>query len=454
MTDNRYKYNVPVPRYTSYPPANFFHPGFGEADLVRAITESNQQTPQHLSFYIHFPYCQQLCHYCGCNSYLRKKESDDDEYIDAVLQEIDLVCKHIDKSRKISQIHFGGGSPSSAHPALLGRIIERLRNQFDTIDRPEIAIECHPGHLAEADYRALLSLGFNRLSIGVQDFDPEVLKVVHRVEPLMPIEEVHTLLQAHGVPMNLDFIYGLPLQTPERFEETIKRAIRLRPERLVTFSYAHVPSMFPQQKILERRGLPTQEVKDEMYRRAQALLLANGYEQIGLDHFVLPSDELFSAALSKSLHRNFQGYCTRRTTGQVYAFGVSAISQLASAYAQNTKSIPDYMRMVRDGHLPVLRGYRLSDNEQITREVINDLMCNERLRWDDIAERLHRSRSEVIGATAYDHAKMQEMEADGIIHLTTDGIEMASKGSPFLRYVASTLDRLLLDSDKTFSKPI
>lgn len=454
MTDIISKYNVPVPRYTSYPPANFFHPEFGERDLVTAIEESNGQNPRHLSFYIHFPFCQQLCHYCGCNSYLRGKNSEDGEYIDAVLKEIDLVTGVIDPNRKISQIHFGGGSPTSAAPKLLGRVIERLRSRFESIEHPEIAIECHPGHLSKEDYEALLSLGFNRLSIGVQDFDADVLRTSHRVAPLIPIEEVHALLMEHGVPMNLDFIYGLPLQTPQSFERTIQRAIDLRPDRLVTFSYAHVPSMFPQQKILEKRGLPSQEEKDEMYRRAQTLLLANGYEQIGLDHFVLPSDELHAAVQSHSLHRNFQGYCTRRTTGQVYAFGVSAISQLASAYAQNTKNIPEYISSVKSGHIPVLRGYRLSADEQITREVITDLMCNERLLWSDIAERTGHSIEKVISATAYNPEKMKEMEDDGIIRPTDEGIEMAEKGSPFLRYVASTLDKLLINSDKTFSKPI
>lgn len=448
------KYNVPVPRYTSYPPANFFSFDFGEDDLFSAVRESNSQTPEHLSFYIHFPYCQQLCHYCGCNSYRRNKYSDDEAYIDAVLQEIEMVTDHLDPTRKISQIHFGGGSPTSTDPKLLELVIKRLREKFGSIEHPEIAIECHPGHLRHEDYEVLLEVGFNRLSIGIQDFDPKVLRAINRVEPLIPIGEVRALLKEYGVPVNLDFIYGLPFQSPDSFEHTIQKALELRPDRLVTFSYAHVPSMFPQQKILEKHGLPSQSDKDSMYHRAQALLLEHGYKQIGLDHFVLPTDELHAAAVGRSLHRNFQGYCTRRTTGQVYAFGVSAISQLSSAYVQNTKKIGDYISTIGTGHVPVLRGYRLSEEEQITREVINDLMCNECINWNDIADRIHRTPSDVIRATAYDEKRIAELVADGIITLHEYGFEMTETGSPLLRYVASTLDKLLIDSDKTFSKPI
>lgn len=446
------KYNQPVPRYTSYPPANFFTEQVTEEDYLGLIEGSNEEEPSSLSFYIHFPYCHHLCYYCGCNSYVRKDVNDDDIYFDALLREIDMVTERISPSRKIAQIHFGGGSPSLADPKWIGRVIDKLTSKFSLIERPEIAIECHPGYLDRKGYEALLSLGFTRVSLGVQDFNHEVLKAVNRMEPLLTIEEVQEIMSSHGVPLNLDFIYGLPLQRVESFTQTISRAIELRPSRLVTFSYAHVPSVFPTQMMLEKRGLPSPEEKGEMFRAAQELLHKNGYLQIGLDHFVLPSDELHQAAVTHQLHRNFQGYCTRRTTGQVYAFGVSAISQLTSAYIQNTKDIPAYLKTINDRHLPILRGLVLTPWQRIVREVINGLMCNEQISWSEIADRLKLTPQEVKQATQYNEEEMKEMEADGLIHLTEDSIRMASKGSPFLRYVASRLDPLQSESGHTYSK--
>ena len=448
------KYNRPVPRYTSYPPANFFHTGIGEQDFLAAVEQSNDEAPSLLSFYIHFPYCEQKCFYCGCNSYLRSNEGDDEVYFEAVLSEIDRVIERIDRSRNIAQIHFGGGSPSLADPKLLGEVIDRLTSRFAVIEKPEIAIECHPGHLSREGYEALLSLGFTRVSLGVQDFNPEVLKAVHRMPPRLSIEEVQRIMSSYGIPLNLDFIYGLPLQTVESFEATIKRAIALHPSRLVTFSYAHVPSMFHAQKILEQRGLPSSETKEEMYQHARALLLDNGYLQIGLDHFVLPSDELHQAAVSKTLHRNFQGYCTRRTTGQVYAFGVSAISQLTSAYVQNTKDIPSYLQTIQSGHLPIERGLLLTREQRIIREVITTFMCNERISWSDLAHRLRLTPEEVKRATAYSEQEMEAMVQDSMVLLTDDEVRMATPGSPFLRYVASRMDPLQSEGGKIYSKPV
>ena len=448
------RYNVPVPRYTSYPPANFFRDDYDENDLIKAIEVSNHQEPAHLSFYIHIPYCNRMCHYCGCNAYARNKQSNDGEYVDAVIQEIALVCDKIDKNRKIAQIHYGGGSPSSIDPNLIRRINDALFSMFHTIENPEIAIECHAGYMREHDFELLIDAGFNRMSIGIQDFNPAVLKASNRLPTLLPIEDIFALLREKNIRINLDFIYGLPLQTVESFSSSIEKAITLSPDRLVTFSYAHVPSIFPRQKLLERKGLPPEELKNNLYHAARKLLLEGGYRQIGLDHFIREEDELFTAFLTKTLHRNFQGYCTRRTTGQVYAFGVTAISQLAGAYAQNTRSIEGYIKTVNSGHIPVMRGYTLNEEEQITREVITDLMCNEQVDWQQIATRLHQSAGVIKAATAYSEATMKRFEEDGIIHYDDMRIVMREKGSPFIRNVAASLDRLLINTDKTFSKPI
>ncbi|MDD2512990.1 MAG: oxygen-independent coproporphyrinogen III oxidase [Proteiniphilum sp.] len=448
------KYNVPVPRYTSYPPANFFRDEYDEKDLIRAIDASNRQEPSHLSFYIHLPYCNRMCYYCGCNAYPRTKRSSDQEYVDAVMREIQLVCTHIDPKRKIAQIHYGGGSPSTFAPDLIRRINEALFSRFQTIDDPEIAIECHPGYMRESAYEQLADAGFNRMSIGIQDFNTDVLQASNRLPSLLPMEQLFALLRERKIRINLDFIYGLPLQTEKSFSHTVAQAIALAPDRLVTFSYAHMPRLFPRQKLLERKGLPTEELKNLLCHTAQQQLLQGGYRQIGLDHHVKEEDELFRALSSGTLHRNFQGYCARHTTGQVYAFGVTAISQLTGAYAQNTKSIAEYIQTIRSGHIPVMRGYRLNEEEQITREVITGLMCNEEIRWQQIASHLRRSVEEVRSATAYSEEKMKAFEEDGIILWDDEKIVMREKGSPFIRNVAASLDKLLTHTDKTFSKPI
>lgn len=448
------RYNVPVPRYTSYPPANFFRDDYDEKDLIRAIDASNRQEPAHLSFYIHLPYCNRMCHYCGCNAYPRTRGSSNSDYVDAVIREAEIVCRHIDPDRKIAQIHYGGGSPSTFDTDLIRKINETLFSRFGTIDDPEIAIECHPGYMRESTYERLADAGFNRMSIGIQDFNPAVLKASNRLPSLLPMKELFALLRERQIRINLDFIYGLPLQTVESFTDTIAQAIDLAPDRLVTFSYAHMPHLFPRQKLLERKGLPSEELKNNLYHAAQQLLLQGGYRQIGLDHYVKEEDELYRALSSGTLHRNFQGYCTRRTTGQVYAFGVTAISQLTGAYAQNTKSIEEYIKTIRNGHLPVKKGYTLNREEQVTREVITTLMCNGEIHWQELAERLHLTREEVQAMTAYSEEKMRRFADDGLILFDSEQIVMREKGSPYVRNVAASLDKLLIHTDKTFSKPI
>lgn len=448
------RYNVPVPRYTSYPPANFFRDDYDEKDLIRAIDASNRQEPAHLSFYIHLPYCNRMCHYCGCNAYPRTRGSSDSDYVDAVIREAEIVCRHIDPDRKIAQIHYGGGSPSTFDPGLIRKINETLFSRFDTIDNPEIAIECHPAYMLELTYEQLADAGFNRMSMGIQDFNPAVLKASNRLPSLLPMKELFALLRKRQIRINLDFIYGLPLQTVKSFTHTIAQAIDLAPDRLVTFSYAHMPHLFPRQKLLERKGLPSEELKNNLYHAAQQLLLQGGYRQIGLDHYVKEEDELYRALSSGTLHRNFQGYCTRRTTGQVYAFGVTAISQLTGAYTQNTKSIDEYVKTIRNGHLPVKKGYTLNREEQVTREVITTLMCNGEIHWQDLAERLHLTREEVQAMTAYSEEKMRQFADDGLILFDSEQIVMREKGSPYVRNVAASLDKLLIHTNKTFSKPI
>ncbi len=454
-TDLLLKYNVPTPRYTSYPPANYFHEAFHEKEYKEAIVTSNHTSPSHISFYIHIPFCPQLCYYCGCNSYPMEKKQIVESYISALKKEICLILPLLDKSRKIAQIHYGGGTPTAIPLHFLKEINELLLSNFQCIERPEIAIECHPGYLTEKHWLQLIEAGFNRCSIGIQDFNTEVLRIANRRPSLLPVEEIFSILRPHKVSVNLDFIYGLPGQTKESFKETILKAVSLNPDRLVTFSYAHVPWVNKNQLILEKAGLPPAEVKSDMYQQTTEIMSDQGYVPIGLDHFVLPDDALNIALNNGLLHRNFQGYCTRATTGQVYAFGVTAISQLSSAYSQNTRSIPQYIESINSGSIPVMRGYLLNAEEQLAREVITTLMCNEKLNWSELAGLINIPASEIKNRLTYDASKLEEMAEDGIITYSPEEIKVTKKGALYVRNVAAAFDPLMRNSNVLhFSKPV
>ena len=447
------KYNVPVPRYTSYPTANEFEP-FDAHRYLKAVETSNDAAADNISFYIHVPFCRHLCHYCGCNSVAMAQPKRIEEYFETLHQEIDLLLPHLRKDRRISQIHYGGGSPSSMPLALIRGINEHLLSAFSTIDKPEIAIECHPGYLESNDWQYLLDSGFNRFGLGIQDFNTDVLRTVNRRPSLLPVADIMEILRKGGAKVNFDFIYGLPKQTTTEFVSTIQTAISLLPDRLVTFSYAHLPSLFKRQMILEKAGLPLQTEKLKMFEEASKMLQSAGYVPIGMDHFVLPDDDLNVALQHHTLHRNFQGYCPRRITAQVYAFGVSGISQLDTAYAQNTKDISSYMAKVNAGQLPIQRGYALAPWQRITREVIECIMCNNAINWHDMAQRLHVSVDEIKQAIHYNEAELQTLQADGLIAFDADSVVITPDGLPFVRNVAAAFDPMMRHNHRLFSKPV
>ena len=437
------KYNVPVPRYTSYPPANYFR-DLSEEEYVGAVRRSNDAKDRNLSFYLHIPFCRSLCYYCACNSYAMRSEAAVADYVKALHEEIDLIAPLLQRNRQVAQIHYGGGSPTSLQSTVINSLNQHILNLFPTIERPEVAIECHPGYLSLSDWRGLVEAGFSRFSIGVQDFDEKVLMTVNRRPSMERMEDIFGVLRDGGVHINLDFLYGLPGQSAASFCRTIAQAIRLQPDRLVMFSYAHVPWLKKQQLILEKTGLPTAEEKGRMFDEAAKLLSAAGYVRVGMDHFVRPDDELYTALQDGLLHRNFQGYCTRRTTAQVYALGVTGITQLDAAYAQNTKDIDEYIRTVRGGHLPVRKGYLLSRAEQLARQVIDSLMCNYAVTLTD----------EQRAVLNDDEQRLAEMQADGIIIIDGNTIRMTHESSPFVRNVAALLDPLMQHTTKVFSKPV
>lgn len=449
------KYNAPVPRYTSYPPANHFRE-FTEKEHIGLVKNSNTTLPHNIAFYIHIPFCKRICYYCGCNSCSLGKGSQVDPYINAVKKEIKMVSAMLDKTRKVSQVHYGGGTPNAIDPRYLSEINELIRSEFGFIDEAEIAIECNPEHMGFNEIDTLLSAGFNRMSLGIQDFSHDVLKLVNRGIPKLPPHELFRYIKEKNnkVSVNLDFIYGLPGQTADSFVETIGQAIDIKPDRMVTFSYAHVPWLKKHQLILEKKGLPGTAEKMQMFLSTYQMLKKAGYRPLGLDHFVLPEDDLYKAFAENRLHRNFQGYCTRRTTGQVYAFGVTGISQLEEGYSQNSHDLEKYISDIGNGSFSIEKGYVLSEYQKITREVINNLMCNKRVSIPEIASELNIPANRVRETVGYNEEKFRGMADDGLLVYNNDGIDVTEQGTMFIRNIAVLFDRDYIEKNQTYSRTV
>lgn len=449
------KYNVPVPRYTSYPPANFFSREFGTDDYLKAVAQSNQEKPENISVYIHIPFCTQLCLYCGCNTHITKNMDLMRAYMDALRKEIGMISPLIDHNRQVSQIHWGGGTPNTLPADYISEIMEQLKSEFRFIDRPEIAVECNPAHLDEKYIGQLAAMGFNRISLGVQDFQEKVLHAVKREVPAIPVVQLCEMIRSYpGMSVNLDFIYGLPYQSAGSFAETIDRAIEISPDRLVTFSYAHVPWVKKAQQKLEEYGLPSAEEKVKMFENAWEKMNGAGYIPIGLDHYARPEDDLAKALKSRTLHRNFQGYCTRETTGQVYAFGVTGISQLENVYAQNARTVKEYIQVIEEGKIKVEKGYALSYTEKVVRELINEIMCNHYLSWKQIAGRFETSPAEIKALLNFNNGKLDPFRNDHLLEYTDDDLLIRDLGRFFLRNIAAVFDVHIGDPDRKYSKSV
>jgi oxygen-independent coproporphyrinogen-3 oxidase len=449
------KYNIPVPRYTSYPPANFFSTDFSTTDYLKAVVQSNQEKPENISIYIHIPFCTQLCLYCGCNTHITKNTELMSAYMQSLKEEFRMIIPLLDRNRKVSQIHWGGGTPNVLPPGYIGEIMDLLRSEFRFIDRPEIAVECNPAHLDEKYIEELAAFGFNRISLGVQDFREDVLNAVRREVPVIPVDDLCAMIRSHsGMSVNLDFIYGLPYQTAGSFAETIDRAIEIAPDRLVTFSYAHVPWVKKAQKKLEEYGLPSAEEKVKMFENAWERMKRAGYIPIGLDHYSKPEDELTKALKSRTLHRNFQGYCTRETTGQVYAFGVTGISQLENVYAQNVRTVKEYIQTIEGGEIRIEKGYSLSYTEKVVREVINEIMCNHYLSWEQIAGRFGISSGEIKALLDFNDEKLDPFRDDHLLEYSDDDLLIHDIGRFFLRNIAAVFDIHIGDLTRKYSKSV
>ncbi len=449
------KYNKPGPRYTSYPPATFFKGGFSTEQYIEQIARSNDDQPQNISLYVHIPFCPRLCHFCGCNTGISQREEVIRRYVDAIITEIENVAKYLDKNRKVSQIHWGGGTPNSIRLDYVEEIMATLQKHFQFIEKPEIAMECHPAYLEYEDIDRLAAAGFNRLSLGVQDFDEEVLKLVNRAASKYPVKDlVHYLKEKGFRGVNLDLIYGLPGQTKESFARNIQKTIDVSPDRLATFSYAHVPWVKAAQKILEKRGLPTPDEKLQMFETGHNLLTEAGYVAIGMDHYAKADDDLTLALNNKTLRRNFQGYATSETTGQVYGFGSSSITQLWGGYVQNVKTSQQYVQEIEANGLAPDKAYLMTDNNLVVREVIAEIMCNGRMNFEEIGQQFGKTAAEVKKIVAFNPEKLKEFLQDDLVSINGNEVNVHKEGFFIVRNIAMAFDPLLETTDAMYSKTI
>lgn len=432
------RYSGPAPRYTSYPPATQFHADVAALDLDARLAEDNTLEAGPVSLYVHLPFCESLCWYCGCNTVITRRHGAADGYLDLLARELDLTTARMRPGRSVVQLHLGGGTPTFLTPKQLRRLTLLLRERFVFAEDAEISVEVDPRRISDEHVVALQEMGVNRASLGVQDTDAAVQRAINRIQPHAQNRQAVDWLRAAGVTsINLDLIHGLPLQTPETFARTLDDVLALEPERLSVFSYAHVPWMKPSQRIFEQRAqLPAPEEKLAMFALAHERLTGAGYLDIGLDHFARPGDELAVALQDGTLHRNFQGYTTR-AGASLYGFGVSSISQTANSYRQSHKTLGAWHAALDAGQLPVERGLWLTPEDQRRRELVMDIMCRRRLDFADLDQRLGLDVAERY-ATELD--SLEDLQADGIVERDATGIRVTPRGTPLLRVVAARFD--------------
>ena len=447
------KHDKPGPRYTSYPTAVEFHAGVGEAEYKAKLAAADQKADEPLSLYFHLPFCRERCTFCGCHVTITQRTERATEYLGFIQREIDLVARHLPHRRKVVQFHWGGGTPTYHAPEELRQLHQTIVDRFDILPSAEVALEVDPRVTTHAHIDALREMGFNRLSMGVQDFTPEVQAIINRYQSLEGTRDLFEYCRKNGFDsINIDMIYGLPLQTPATFGLAIDNVIGLRPDRVALYSFAFVPWKQGNQRTMTEDMMLPPEEKLELYLLGLQKFTAAGYRQIGMDHFALPTDELSRAQENRVLHRNFMGYTTKPATDMI-AFGVSGIGDLQGAYFQNIKEHDDYQAAIRAGRLPTLRGVLLSHADETRRYVINSLMCN---FWLDIPYVESRFGLEFPKEFARELELLREPEKEGFVRVAADHIEVLPLGRVFIRNICMIFDQYL-DKDggkQVFSRTI
>lgn len=437
------RYDRPGPRYTSYPTAVEFHPDFTERTYVARLAEASKRVDEPLSLYVHLPFCAERCTYCGCTMIATRHHAVARRYLDFLELELILLAKDLGARRRVVQHHWGGGTPTYLSLAEIERLHGFIARHFQLDPNAEQAIEIDPRVTTREQLSLLRGLGFNRLSMGVQDFDPVVQEAIGRRQSETSTRDLYTFARALGFEsINLDLIYGLPNQTLATFTHTLRSVVDMRPDRVAVYSYAHVPWLRPHQKQIDQMALPRPALKFALIGAAVDEFAAAGYISIGMDHFARPGNELAVAMSERRLHRNFMGYTTRPGKDMV-GVGMSAIGDIHGAYAQNAKKLSTYYAALDANRFPIERGYVLSADDRIRRYVITELMCNFRVRRDEVARRFNIDfdtyfASELVRLTAADGPAR-----DGFVTVTADAIEVTNSGRFFVRTICMTFDRYL-----------
>ena len=435
------KFDVSGPRYTSYPTADRFVEAFTDKDYKQALEQrriGGMALP--LSIYVHIPFCESLCFFCACNKIVTKHHERSAEYLRYLSAEIDLHVKHLGSKQTISQLHLGGGSPTFFSDEELTQLMQLLRRNFVLSPEGEYSIEVDPRTVNDSRLRYLAALGFNRLSFGVQDFDPEVQKAVHRIQPAEQVFSlVKTARRLKFESINVDLIYGLPKQTPESFTHTLSQVAALKPDRIALYAYAHLPERFKPQRRILAAELPTGSDKIAMLANAISTFLSAGYVYVGMDHFALPTDSLAIAKRQGRLHRNFQGYSTQPECDLI-SLGVSAIGRVGATYSQNAKTLEEYYDYLDQGRFPVVRGLALTRDDLVRRAVIMALMCQGELQYESI-ELAFMIDFKTYFATELEALRV--LESTGLVAFEDSGIQVTDNGWFFVRAIAMLFDRYL-----------
>jgi len=448
------RYDGHGPRYTSYPTAVHFHTGFDEQCYRRAALLSNSARARPLSMYVHIPFCEHPCFYCGCNKIITRNRAHADQYLQRLYREVELQGALLDRSRAIRQLHFGGGTPTYLTSTQLSALFDQLGRHFniDRSEQREFSIEIDPRTLQEDSLAALSALGFNRISLGVQDFDPDVQRAVNRLQSTEQV--AHCVEQARALgfrSVSFDLIYGLPLQTLASFGRSLDSVIAIRPDRVAAYGYAHMPRLFKAQRAIRAEQLPDAETRLQLLQLTVERLTEAGYVYIGMDHFALPEDDLARALRDGTLHRNFQGYSTHGDCDLI-GLGVSAISAVGSCYAQNRKQLSGYYQALDQQRLPIERGITLSVDDMVRRDIIQCLMCRGQLAIHDI-----ESRYALDFKTSFsgELTALELLESDGLVTHHDAMINVTERGRALLRNIAMVFDAYLQrTSQPQYSKVI
>lgn len=429
------KYHVAAPRYTSYPTVPYWdNTGFDQDKWAKAVSTSFKHSNHEdgISLYIHLPFCESLCTYCGCNTRITRNHQVEVPYIHAVLKEWDTYLKLFPSRPKIRELHLGGGTPTFFNAENLELLISGILKPAAVHPDAEFSFEAHPANTTEAHLITLNRLGFKRISLGIQDFDPKVQLVINRIQSAEEVALITEQARAIGYnSINYDLIYGLPLQSREGLGDTIESVLKLRPDRIAFYSYAHVPWVKPGQRRYTELDLPSAAVKQELYELGREMLKAGGYTEIGMDHFTLESDSLYTAEKEGRLHRNFMGY-THQYSKLMIGLGVSSISDSWTAFAQNVKKVEDYISLVNEGRIPVFKGHILTAEDLVIRRHILNLMCKGETSW--------ALPEEQTPAFMEGLERMQHIAADGLVILTATELKVTVLGKRFLRNICMALD--------------